>query len=93
MAKVNKKSMSIEHETDIQNGAILNLTLQDGVLYFSTSFGTILTIADTEYEFNKVQTISCSHNNEVSQISFPHDFSEIFATSSEQEFRVWNLAS
>jgi WD40 repeat protein len=88
IAKVALNSLRVIGQTKL-NGAITSISLSpDGTRFFAGSDKSYLYLVETETL--KADLRSTSHTHRVNAICFPQNTSEVFATASFSEIKVWN---
>ena len=91
IAKIAVTSLRIISDTKV-NGSVTSITITpDGTHCFA---GTGLSsIYFVETESLKAELRSTCHTGRINAIAFPHNVSEVFATASMSEIRLWNAKS
>ena len=70
-------------------GSVTSLSLTpDGTRFFIGTNSSYIYFADTENM--KAELRSTCHTNRINAIAFPHNTSEVFATASLSEIKLWN---
>jgi WD40 repeat protein len=88
LVKVNRKTMKIEEEAKVPGGvtALAQTTVS---MFVVSTRGTVYNVRHND-PLNKVDYFSSGHSTQIKQIAFPKGYSEVFATCSAGEIRVWS---
>lgn len=88
IVKVNRKSMKIEEEGKVPGG-VCALSQTSRSTFIVSNKGTVFNVRHTD-PLNKLEYFSSGHSHPIKQIVFPKGYSEVFATASGGEIRVWS---
>ena len=92
IAKISTSTLRVVCQRLVVGGGITSLSLTpDGTKVFVGTVNSYMYIADTETLEAELRT-TC-HTSRVNAIAFPHNMSEVVATASTSEIRVWNTGS
>lgn len=92
IAKISTSTLRVVCERKLSGGGITSISLTpDGTKFFVGTDQSYMYLADAETL--EADLRSTCHTDRVNAIAFPHNMSEIFATSSMSEIRLWNSAS
>jgi WD40 repeat protein len=89
VVKVNRKSMKIEEEAKVPGGVCALSSTTRSIFIVSTR-GTVYNVRHSD-PLNKLEYFSSGHSQQIKQIVFPKGYSEVFATASGGEIRIWSL--
>lgn len=88
VVKVNRKTMKIEDECKIPGG--VSGMAQTGVsLFMVSNKGTVYNVRHSE-QLSKNEYFSSGHASQIKNVAFPKGYSEVFATCSSGDIRVWS---
>ena len=88
IAKICNKTMQIKNQTKLLGG-ITSITLTaDGTYFFAGT--TLCNIYWCDSENLNPELRNTCHYETINEISFPYGYSEVFATCSMNDIRVWN---
>ena len=89
VAKVALSSLRVVAQQMVSGSALTSLTLTpDGTKFFAGSVSSSIFLFDTETLRSELRATSLT--DRVNAIAFPHNMSEVFATASLGEIRLWN---
>ena len=89
IAKIGYKDMLIKSEATVM-GAVTSISLTaDSTHFFTGTSKATIYWCDTD-KINPELRNTC-HYERINSISFPYEYSELFATSSLNDIRVWNM--
>jgi|LauGreDrversion4_2_1035121.scaffolds.fasta_scaffold69872_3 hypothetical protein len=88
VVKVSRKTMKIEEEAKVPGG-VCALTQTSISMFIVSTRGTVFNVKHSD-PLNKVEYFSSGHSQTIKQIAFPKGYSEVFATCSSGEIRVWS---
>jgi WD40 repeat protein len=88
VVKVNRKTMKIEDEAKLPGGvACMSMTTLS--IFMVSTKGTVFNSRHSE-QLSKNEYFSSGHATQIKQIAFPRGYSEVFATCSGGDIRVWS---
>lgn len=88
VARVNKKTMKIDEEVKVAGG-VCSLAQTQISMFILTTKGTVYNVRHTE-PLGRHEYFSSGHSQQIRSIVFPKGYSEVFATCSGGDIRVWN---
>lgn len=88
LVRVNRKTMKIEDETKVPGG-VACLSQTSVSLFIVSSKGTVFNVRHSD-QLSKNEYFSSGHSNQIKAIAFPKGYSEVFATCSGGDIRVWS---
>ncbi|EER17966.1 WD-repeat protein, putative [Perkinsus marinus ATCC 50983] len=73
-------------------GCVTSIALTEDATHFfaSTSYSNVYWVDASPQDAMTPELRNTCHHEPINQVVFPHDFSEVFATCSKEEVRVWN---
>jgi WD40 repeat protein len=91
LAKISKKTMKLMEETKLKGG-LKSMTTNDTDKLFLISSRSIMYHLDLN-EINIHEHLLSTHSKPIKDISFPAEYSAVFATCAGNDIRVWNVAN
>ena len=88
-AKIDKKTLCISGEANFPDSSITALTASESKVYNVSNRSIVRSVQDTG-SFQNIVPFMNGHYGSISQIAFPANFGEVFASCSLDEIRIWN---
>ncbi len=91
LAKINKKTMLLSEEVQLGGGPIVSMTRSKEKVYACTSKGSLHS-CEVSLPLASQVCFMTSQSEAIGEIIFPAEFSEVFATRSKDQIRIWNVS-
>ncbi|RKP00396.1 hypothetical protein CXG81DRAFT_26895 [Caulochytrium protostelioides] len=87
------QTLAIQGAVKVSGGVTGIMRDADQTLLVSTAFSNLYSVGVAAPKLSEPQLLLSCHNARVTDVAFPKEASNVFATASETDIRIWNLAT
>jgi len=91
IARINKETMKIRSQCQVLGGVTSIALTEDGTHFFSGT--TLSNIYWSDVDTLTAELRNTCHHERINCVAFPSNYSEVFATCSIADIRVWNAST